>query len=163
MLYVHPPLATAAYVFIFLFAAFQLLNNRSKRLTLYVGLAGWVLTFSGLVSGMIWAQIGWGTYWSWDPKEDATLLLFVVVSFSVLTFFEENKYSKAAAVIAGIFSVLTILVSFIALGTLHLSFEQKDKQVLQILLKTFHTFYRKFLCAKTLVYKWIMRNCYEVC
>jgi len=117
MLYVHPPLATAAYVFIFLFAAYQLLNNRRKRLIGYVGLTSWVLTFSGLVSGMIWAQIGWGTYWSWDPKEDATLLLFIAVSFSVLTFFEGNKYSKAAAVLACILSALTIFVSFIALGS----------------------------------------------
>lgn len=117
MLYVHPPLATAAYVFIFLFTAFQLLNNRRKRFIGYVGLTGWILTFSGLATGMIWAQIGWGTYWSWDPKEDATLLLFIAVSFSILTFFEDNKYSKAAAVLACILSALTILVSFIALGS----------------------------------------------
>jgi ABC-type transport system involved in cytochrome c biogenesis permease subunit len=117
MLYVHPPLATAAYVFIFLFAAYQLLNNRQKRFIGYIGLASWVLTFSGLVSGMIWAQIGWGTYWSWDPKEDATLLLFIATTFSVLTFFEGNKYSKAAAVLVCILSVLTILVSLISLGS----------------------------------------------
>ncbi len=117
MLYIHPPLATAAYVFIFLFAAYQLLNNRRKKFIGYVGLLSWILTFSGLVSGMIWAQIGWGTYWSWDPKEDANLLLFIVISFSVLTFFENNKYSKAAAVLACILSILTILVSFVALGS----------------------------------------------
>jgi ABC-type transport system involved in cytochrome c biogenesis permease subunit len=116
MVYIHPPLATAAYVFIFLFAALQLLDRQNKRLTLYAGLAGWVLTFSGLVSGMVWAQIGWGTYWSWDPKENATLLLFVVVSFSMLTFFEKNKYSKAAAIVACIISVFTILTSFIIAG-----------------------------------------------
>ena len=117
MLYIDPPLATAAYFFVFLFAALQLLNNKSESFTRYVGLTGWVLTFSGLVSGMVWAQIGWGTYWSWDPKEDATLLLFIAVSFSVLTFFEGNKYSKATAVLACILSALTILVSFIALGS----------------------------------------------
>ena len=117
MLYIHPPLATAAYVFIFLFAAYQLINNRMKKFIGYVGLASWVLTFSGLVSGMIWAQIGWGTYWSWDPKEDATLLLFIAVSFSVLTFFEGNKYSKATAILTCILSALTILVSFISLGS----------------------------------------------
>jgi cytochrome c-type biogenesis protein CcmF len=117
MLYVHPPLAIAAYVFIFLFAAYQLLNNQRKRFIGYIGLTSWVLTFSGLVSGMIWAQIGWGSYWSWDPKEDATLLLFIGVSLSVLTFFEDNKYSKATAVLACILSALTILVSFIVLGS----------------------------------------------
>jgi len=117
MLYVHPPVAIAAYVFIFLFTAYQLLNNQRKRFIGYIGLTSWVLMFSGLVSGMIWAQIGWGTYWSWDPKENATLLLFIAVSFSVLTFFEGNKYSKTAAVLACILSALTILVSFIASGS----------------------------------------------
>ena len=116
MLYIHPPLATAAYVFIFLFAAFQFSSRKSERFTRYVGLTGWILTFSGLVSGMIWAQIGWGTYWSWDPKENATLILFITVSFSVLTFFEDNKHARAAAALACILSVLTILVSFVALG-----------------------------------------------
>ena len=99
MLYVHPPLAIAGYVFIFLFAALQLLNNKNERFTRYIGLTSWVLTFLGLVSGMVWAQIGWGSYWSWDPKEDATLLLFIGVSLSVLAFFENRKYSKTAAVL----------------------------------------------------------------
>jgi ABC-type transport system involved in cytochrome c biogenesis permease subunit len=115
MVYIHPPLATAAYVFIFLFAVLQLLNRQNK-LIFYAGLAGWALTFSGLVSGMVWAQIGWGAYWSWSPKENATLLLFVFVSFSALAFFEKNKYSKLAAVAACIVSVITILTSFIIPG-----------------------------------------------
>jgi cytochrome c-type biogenesis protein CcsB len=31
-----------------------------------------------LVLGAIWAQIAWGTYWSWDPKETASLLTWLI-------------------------------------------------------------------------------------
>jgi ABC-type transport system involved in cytochrome c biogenesis permease subunit len=116
MIYIHPPLATAAYFFIFLFAFLQLLNSKREKIKHYVGLTAWALTFSGLVSGMVWAQIGWGTYWSWDPKENATLLLLIAVSFSVLTFFEKSKYAKAVAVSSCVISVITILTSFIIPG-----------------------------------------------
>ena len=117
MLFVHPPLAIAAYAFIFLFAALQLVNHKNERFTRYAGLVAWLLTFLGLVSGMVWAQTGWGAYWSWDPKEDATLLLLIGVSFSVAANLEKSKYSKIAAVVAAILSIATILVSFIALGS----------------------------------------------
>jgi len=31
-----------------------------------------------LVLGAIWAEIAWGTYWSWDPKETAALFTWLV-------------------------------------------------------------------------------------
>jgi ABC-type transport system involved in cytochrome c biogenesis permease subunit len=116
MLYIHPPLAVAAYFFVFLFASLQFLKNKNEKLKRYVGLASWTLTFFGLVSGMLWAQIGWGTYWSWDPKEDATLILLIAVSFSVIMSFEKSKYSKAAAVLACVLSLVTVLTSFVFPG-----------------------------------------------
>jgi cytochrome c-type biogenesis protein CcsB len=31
-----------------------------------------------LILGAIWAEIAWGTYWSWDPKETAALFTWLV-------------------------------------------------------------------------------------
>ena len=31
-----------------------------------------------VVLGAVWAEIAWGTYWSWDPKETASLLTWLV-------------------------------------------------------------------------------------
>jgi cytochrome c-type biogenesis protein CcsB len=31
-----------------------------------------------VVLGAVWAQVAWGTYWSWDPKETASLLTWLV-------------------------------------------------------------------------------------
>jgi cytochrome c-type biogenesis protein CcsB len=31
-----------------------------------------------IILGAVWAQIAWGTYWSWDPKETASLFTWLV-------------------------------------------------------------------------------------
>ena len=118
MILIHPPLAIAGYVFIFLFAALLTVNRyKIKRITSFFGLAAWVLTFFGLVSGMIWAQLAWGSYWSWDPKETFTLLFFLTVSISIIAYYEEKfKIAKWTALTSCFLSVITLLISFIITG-----------------------------------------------
>lgn len=31
-----------------------------------------------IILGAVWAQVAWGTYWSWDPKETASLFTWLV-------------------------------------------------------------------------------------
>jgi ABC-type transport system involved in cytochrome c biogenesis permease subunit len=118
MLYIHPPLSVIGYVFIFIFAIllFRSLKN-NKKIVRNTGIAAWVFTFLGLVTGMIWAQIAWGSYWSWDPKETLTLSLFVAVSLSEVAYFENNpRLSKWIILIACILTIITALSSFIIAG-----------------------------------------------
>ena len=118
MLFVHPPLAIAGYVFIFLFtASLFLTRNREKKVTRFFGFAAWIFTLLGLMTGMVWAQIAWGSYWSWDPKETLTLLLFVAVSASVVLYYEKNwKTAKWASLFSCVLSVITALSSFLISG-----------------------------------------------
>jgi cytochrome c biogenesis factor len=118
MIYVHPPLAIAGYVFVFLFAALQLFNRYSKKkITRFAGLAAWALTLSGLVSGMFWAQLEWGSYWSWDPKETSTLLLFITTSISIAAYHEEKfKIAKWISLVSCLLSIVTVCISFIITG-----------------------------------------------
>ena len=44
-----------------------------KALTL-----GWPLFTLGMITGSIWANSAWGTYWSWDPKETWSLITWVI-------------------------------------------------------------------------------------
>jgi len=118
MLYIHPPLSIAGYIFIFLFAFF-LVRSRigEKKIVQNLGIAAWLFTFLGLVTGMIWAQLAWGSYWSWDPKETLTLALFVELSFAEVAFFEKNiKLAKWLALIACVLTIVTLLSSFILAG-----------------------------------------------
>ncbi len=39
---------------------------------------GFPLLTMVVVLGAVWAQIAWGTYWSWDPKETASLLTWLM-------------------------------------------------------------------------------------
>ena len=118
MLYVHPPLAIAGYVFIFLFtAALFLARNREKKAIRLFGLAAWIFTLLGLVTGMVWAQIAWGSYWSWDPKETLTLLLFASVSASFVLYYENSwKAAKWVSLACCVLSAITASSSFLIEG-----------------------------------------------
>jgi len=39
---------------------------------------GWPLFTLGMITGSIWAESAWGTYWSWDPKETWSLITWVI-------------------------------------------------------------------------------------
>jgi cytochrome c-type biogenesis protein CcsB len=39
---------------------------------------GWPLFTLGMLTGSIWANSAWGTYWSWDPKETWSLITWVI-------------------------------------------------------------------------------------
>ena len=43
-----------------------------------LALAGLVLLGAGILTGAMWADSSWGTYWSWDPKESWALLTWVL-------------------------------------------------------------------------------------
>lgn len=41
------------------------------------------LLIAGIFLGAVWANISWGNYWSWDPKETWALVTFLVYSFAL--------------------------------------------------------------------------------
>ena len=52
----------------------QTLDNLSYRV---IGL-GFPLLTIGIISGAVWANEAWGSYWSWDPKETWALITWLV-------------------------------------------------------------------------------------
>ena len=40
--------------------------------------SGFVFLSLGLISGSLWAQRAWGSFWNWDPKETWSLILWLV-------------------------------------------------------------------------------------
>jgi len=117
MLYIHPPLAFTGYVFIFVFTIL-LFSNSQKRFRLeFFGAAAWIFTFLGLVTGMLWAQVAWNSYWSWDPKETLTLVLFLSISGSLLAYYEKHpRMAQLLAVISCVLVILTASASWIIQG-----------------------------------------------
>ena len=59
----------------------NLIDNLSYRL---IGIGFCLLTL-GILSGAIWANETWGSYWSWDPKETWALITWLVFAIYLHT------------------------------------------------------------------------------
>ncbi len=44
---------------------------------------GFPLLTVGIVTGSIWAEYAWGSYWNWDPKETWSLITWIVYAIMV--------------------------------------------------------------------------------
>jgi ABC-type transport system involved in cytochrome c biogenesis permease subunit len=116
LIYIHPPIALAGYLLLYTFTALLVSKKRDKRLK-SIAYITWILTLLGLVTGMYWAQIAWGSYWSWDPKETMSLILFGLVSLDVVSYIEGNlKAARILGVISCIVVIITFSTSYIIAG-----------------------------------------------
>lgn len=62
----------------------QLLINLDNLSYRAIGL-GFPLLTLGILSGSIWANEAWGSYWSWDPKETWALITWITYSIYLHT------------------------------------------------------------------------------
>lgn len=44
---------------------------------------GFMWLSAGIITGAIWANEAWGTYWSWDPKETWSIITWFVYAFTL--------------------------------------------------------------------------------
>ena len=44
---------------------------------------GFIWLSAGIITGAIWANSAWGTYWSWDPKETWSLITWFVYALAL--------------------------------------------------------------------------------
>ena len=83
---------------------------------------GFPLLTVGIITGSIWAQYAWGSYWSWDPKETWSLItwcLYAALLHQRLTIGWRGRKAAIMAII-GFFAILfTFLGVNLVLGGLH--------------------------------------------
>lgn len=53
------------------FPALEIINHKAI-------IIGFLLFTVGILTGAVWANYAWGTYWSWDPKETWSLITWIV-------------------------------------------------------------------------------------
>jgi cytochrome c-type biogenesis protein CcsB len=75
------------------------------------------LTF-GIITGGLWANHAWGTYWSWDPKESMALVTWLsYAAYIHLRVHRECSAEKLALVsIVGLLLTLMTYLGFNSLG-----------------------------------------------
>ena len=74
-----------------------------------------------IILGAVWAQIAWGTYWSWDPKETASLLTWLIYGAYLHARVVHGWRGRRAAwlLMAGFAAVLFTFFGNLFFGGLH--------------------------------------------
>jgi ABC-type transport system involved in cytochrome c biogenesis permease subunit len=62
-----------------------------RRVSLLMLYPAVTLLAAGIVIGALWANISWGNYWSWDPKEVWALITLIVYLYPLLQMQEDNR------------------------------------------------------------------------
>ena len=63
-------------------------------------LFGFLWLSAGIITGAVWANSAWGTYWSWDPKETWSLITWFVYASALHARFTRGWGGKRIAWIA---------------------------------------------------------------
>jgi len=83
-------------------------------------LVGFVLLTLGLISGAVWANEAWGTWWSWDPKETWAFITWLFYAAYLHMRISKGWQGRRPALLAttGFFVVLIcyIGVNFLGIG-----------------------------------------------
>jgi cytochrome c-type biogenesis protein CcsB len=83
---------------------------------------GWPLLTGGIITGAVWANSAWGSYWGWDPKETWSLITWFIYAIYLHARYVRGWKGTQMAVIAalGFLSVIfTYLGVNLALSGLH--------------------------------------------
>jgi len=78
------------------------------RRSLYVGFVAMSLT---IISGAFYAQQAWGRFWSWDPKETASLITWGIY-FILMNYRLSNQWRGRRAAYISIIGFVSILFTF---------------------------------------------------
>ena len=73
------------------------------------------LTFV-IVTGAIWAERAWGSYWAWDPKETWSLITWIIYAMYLHLRISRGWKGKAAAVFA-VIGFLCVIFTYIGVNT----------------------------------------------
>lgn len=76
---------------------------------------GFPLLTIGILSGAVWANEAWGSYWSWDPKETWALLTWLVFAIYLHTRLTKGWEGQKPALIASL-GFVTVWICFLGVN-----------------------------------------------
>lgn len=78
---------------------------------------------AGILLGAVWANLSWGTYWSWDPKETWALITWLLYALPLHThsvsLFQRSRFLTAYLLIAFLAVLMTYFGVNYLLGGMH--------------------------------------------
>ena len=78
---------------------------------------GFLMLTVGIVSGAVWANEAWGSYWSWDPKETWALICWLVYAAYLHTRLSRGWQGRRPALVA-VAGLVVIAVCYIGVNLL---------------------------------------------
>jgi len=76
---------------------------------------GWPLLTGGIVTGAVWANSAWGTYWSWDPKETWSLITWFVYAIYLHARYVRGWKGTQMAVISAV-GFLAVIFTYLGVN-----------------------------------------------
>ncbi len=61
---------------------------------------GFIWLTAGIITGAVWANSAWGTYWSWDPKETWSLITWFFYALTLHARYTRGWSGKPIAILA---------------------------------------------------------------
>ena len=129
IMYVHVPAAWIGLASFTLIALLSILNFifKIKNLTLIsksIAPIGFMFTCIAIVTGSIWGQPTWGTFWVWDARITSMVILALFYFIFITThklIFDVNKANKISSIVAivGLINIPIIKYSVEWWNTLH--------------------------------------------
>jgi heme exporter protein C len=120
ILYFHVPMAWVAFlafgvVFVASVAYLRTRAARWDRLGRASAEVGVVFTSLVLLTGSIWGQPIWGTWWSWDPKLTTTLILwFLYLAYLMVRAYAEPPRGPRYAAVLGIVGFVDVPLVYLS-------------------------------------------------
>jgi len=78
---------------------------------------GFLLLGVGIITGAVWANYAWGSYWSWDPKETWSLITWFIYAAFLHARLTRGWKGKRAAIIS-IVGFVSVLFTFLGVNYL---------------------------------------------
>ena len=95
-------------------------NERLDSLSYRTITVGFLLLTVGIISGAVWANEAWGSYWSWDPKETWALICWLVYAAYLHTRLSRGWQGRRPALVASaglvVIGVCYIGVNLLGIG-----------------------------------------------
>ncbi len=76
---------------------------------------GWPLLTAGIISGAVWANSAWGTYWSWDPKETWSLITWFIYAVYLHARYVRGWKGSQMAVISAV-GFLAVIFTYLGVN-----------------------------------------------
>jgi cytochrome c-type biogenesis protein CcsB len=80
-------------------------------------MVGFPLLTLGIITGAAWANYAWGTYWSWDPKETWSLIVWFIYAAFLHARITRGWVGKRAAVLS-IFGFIATIFCYLGVNLL---------------------------------------------